>query len=303
MAIGTDLLLDGLHFGESPRWHEGRLWYSDFYDHAVHAVDLSGNDTRLVELPGQPSGLGWMPDGSLLVVSMLDHRILRVQGAGQETATTVSVSQHADISSDCGFWANDMVVDSLGRAYVGNFGFDYETVLKEQGIEGLFTDDPSLRTNLSLVQPDGTTRRAADELVFPNGMVILPDGSTLVVAETFRMALTAFDIEADGSLSNRRTWADLSSWGVLPDGICLDAEEGIWLAAAASPRCVRVGKGGSLLGEIQTSQPAFACALGGPEGKHLFVMTAPTSERDIVSAARDGKIELVEVEVPHAGPP
>jgi len=303
MAIATYLLLNGLHFGESPRWHEGRLWYSDFYDHAIHAVDLSGNDLRLVELPGQPSGLGWLPDGSLLVVSMLDHRVLRIEGAGRDEALSVSVSQHADIGADCGFWANDMVVDSLGRAYVGNFGFDYETVLKEQGIEALFTDDPSHRTNLSLIEPDGTTRRAAEGLTFPNGMVILPDGRTLIVAETFRMRLTAFDIALDGSLANQRTWADLSSVGALPDGICLDAQGAIWIAAAATPRCLRVREGGEVLAEVETSQPAFACMLGGPEGTHLFVMTAPTSERDIASTTREGKIEVVEVEVPHAGLP
>jgi sugar lactone lactonase YvrE len=284
----TQVLLDGLHFGEGPRWHDGRLWYSDMYDLGVHAVDLEGNDERVLEVPQQPSGLGWMPDGSLLVVSMLDRSLMRWDG------TTLSL--HADLSAYASWHCNDMVVDAAGRAYVGNFGFDYEDMLQggDAGPTGAI---------VCRVDPDGSVTAAAFDLLFPNGTVITPDGRTLIVAETFGARLSAYDVAEDGSLSNRRVWADLASEGVAPDGISLDAEGCIWVAPAIARRCVRVAEGGEVVGEIETAKSCFACMLGGPDGRTLFAMTAPGSEHEEAAATRAGCIEIAQVDVPHAGLP
>src|SRR5262245_27583813 len=175
MAGGTklDVLLDGLKFGEGPRWHEGRLWFSDFYTHRVAAVDLEGRDETIVEVPQRPSGLGWLPDGTLLVVSMLDRRLLRFDGK--------ALRVHAELTSLAGGLCNDLVVDSAGRAYVGNFGYDRHN------------DAPSKNTRIIRVDPDGRAQAVGTELHFPNGMVISPDGRTLIVAETFAHRLSAFD--------------------------------------------------------------------------------------------------------------
>ncbi|MGH9064321.1 MAG: SMP-30/gluconolactonase/LRE family protein [Acidimicrobiales bacterium] len=285
---GSRVVRDGLYFGEGPRWHDGRLWYSDFYDHAVHALAPDGADERVLEVAGQPSGLGWLPDGRMLVVSMLDRRVLRVEHDG--TATL-----HADLGRLAGGHANDMVVDHAGRAYVGNFGFDLEAW--HDGSGGLAT------TVLARVDPDGTAAVAADELLFPNGMVITGDGRVLVVAETFASRLTAFDVGPDGLLSGRRVWADLAGAVASPDGICLDAEGAVWVASATEPRCVRVGEGGVVLQEAGFSQRCFACMLGGEAGRTLYAMTAPTSRASTASAAPGGRIEAAAVAVPRAGLP
>jgi len=293
--VSTTILRDGLFFGEGPRWHEGRLWYSDFYDHAVHAIDLSGNDERIVEVESQPSGLGWLPDGDLLVTSMLDRKLMRWNGS--------ELTTHADLGAHFTWHANDLLVDQQGRAYIGNFGFDFEVFLDEQGIEGLFADPDSLTTVMCRVDPDGTINIASDGLIFPNGMVITPDGKTMIVAETLALRLTAFDIAADGSLSNRRVWADLSAEMAAPDGICLDAEGAVWIANALAPRLMRIGEGGVVLDDVETTMNTYACMLGGPEGKHLFAMTAPTSDSRHAPLERNGAIEVVQVAVPHAGQP
>jgi sugar lactone lactonase YvrE len=291
----TSILRSGLHFGEGPRWHDGRLWYSDFYDHAVHAVDLDGNDERVLEVPGQPSGLGWLPDGSMVVASMTDRRVLRWDG--------VTVTEHADLSAHAGWWVNDLVVDADGRTWVGNFGFDLDAFLAEYGIEGVLGEPGPTATVLCRVDPDGTVSVAADEMIFPNGSVITPDGRTLIVAETLALRLTAFDITDDGSLANRRVWADLSAVMGAADGICLDAEGAVWIANAVAPQCLRVAEGGEILETVDTTQTAFACMLGGPERRHLFVMTAPDSNHEARTAAREGCIEVAEVSVPGAGLP
>ena len=291
----TRILRDGLYFGEGPRWHDGRLWYSDFYDHAVHAVDLDGNDVRIVEVGAQPSGLGWLPDGDLLVTSMLDRRLMRWNGS--------DLTVHAELGDHFTWHANDLLVDGLGRAYIGNFGFDYEIFLEEHGIEGLFADPESLSTVMCRVDSDGTVSVASAGMIFPNGMVITPDGRTMIVAETLALRLTAFDIAADGSLSNRRVWADLSAEMAAPDGICLDAEGAVWIATALSPRLLRIGEGGVVLDEITTTMNTYACMLGGPDGRHLFAMTAPSSDSRLASVDRNGAIEVAEVAVPHAGRP
>ena len=195
------VLLDGLTFPEGPRWHDGRLWFSDFYAHEVIAVDLRGNREHIIEVPGQPSGLGWTPNGQLLVVSMTDRRLLRLDPDG--------LTAVANLSDFANYHCNDMVVDGDGRAYVGNFGFNSHA------------GDPFRAANLVRVDPDGTVSVAATNLAFPNGSVITPDGQTLIVGETRGNILTAWDRAPDGSLSNRRIWAHLD--GGFPDGICLDA--------------------------------------------------------------------------------
>ncbi len=279
---------EGLAFGESPRWHDHRLWYSDFYRLGVFTSDAAGRDERLeYEVAGQPSGLGWLPDASQLCVSMTDHRVLRVK----EGATTT----HADISEYCGFWANDLVVATTGVAYVGNFGFDLDTLLAAVGVEGLLATPPPT-TNLVVLAPDGAVRQVVSDLAFPNGAVITPDGATLIIAETMASRLTAFTIAGDGTLHERRVWAQLEF--AAPDGICLDAEGLVWYANAITNQCVRVAEGGAVLDIATTTQTAFACALGGATGSTLYVMTAPSSDRFKVANARLGAIESVEVAVP-----
>jgi sugar lactone lactonase YvrE len=277
-----------LFFGECPRWHDGELWYSDFYDRAVHRIRADGGDERVLEVEGQPSGLGWMPDGGMLVVSMLDRRVLRMDLDG-------TVSEHADLSDLAPFHANDMVVDHLGRAYVGNFGFDIDAF-----ISGRSPAHPA--TVLIRVDPDGTKTVVAGGLEFPNGSVITPDGETLIVAETLAGRLTAFTIGPDGSLAGRRVWAELGA-GVFPDGICLDASGAVWLANATAPAALRVAEGGEVLDTVTLSQTCFAVMLGGRGGDELFVMTAPTSDHTEASAARNGRIESALVAVGHAGRP
>lgn len=294
--MSTRILRSGLRFGEGPRWHDGRLWYSDFYDHAVHAIDLDGNDERIVEVLSQPSGLGWLPNGDMLISSMLDRTVLRWDGS--------ALHPYADLSMHFSWHGNDMLVmPDSGRAYVGNFGFDYEEFLAEHGIEGLFGEPGPASTVICRVDPDGSVHVAAKDMIFPNGMVLTPDGRTLIVAETLALRLTAFDVAADGSLSNRRVWADLSEQFGAPDGICLDATGAVWIAAATTPRAMRIAEGGEVLEMIETSKNCYALMLGGPEGRHLFMMTAPTSESHAVADVTTAAIEVVEVAVPHAGLP
>ena len=276
----TRVLLDGLTFPEGPRWHDGRLWFSDFYSHRVLAVDLEGNVETVAEVAEQPSGLGWTPDGTLLVVSMLDRRLLAIEGGDQRVV--------ADLSDLAGGPCNDMVVDKQGRAYVGNFG-SY--------------DGERPATVMVRVDPDGSMTVVAEEIAFPNGTVISAAGSTLVVAETRASRLTAFDVADDGSLSNRRVWAQLD--GVFPDGTCLDAEGAIWVADAGPEghRVLRVLEGGRIERAISVGdQRAFACMLGGPERKTLFICTCSGSGADVAQKT-DGRIEVVEVDTPGAGLP
>jgi sugar lactone lactonase YvrE len=274
-------ILDGLCFGEGPRWHDGKLWFSDMHALWVMTVDRSGRSEKIVEVAGHPSGLGWLPDGRLLVVSMEDRRLLRLDPGG--------LSEVADLSQLASFHCNDMVVDARGRAYVGNFGFD------------LYRGDAPVPTNLVLVEPDGRTRVVADDLYFPNGTVITPDGRTMIIGESFAARLTAFDIEPDGSLTNRRVWAQLET--DVPDGICLDAEGAVWMAAPTTHSVLRVRQGGEVTHRITVETQAFACMLGGPQRRTLFICTATDGSAEKSQKLRDGRIEIVEVEVPGAGLP
>ena len=281
MSRTPETLVDGLKFGEGPRWRDGRLWYSDFYAHHVRTVDMDGNVETVVEVPNQPSGLGWTPDGALLIVSMLDRRVLRFQDG--------TLSEAGDLSGVVTAPCNDMVVDAEGRAYVGNFGFERHKGEKQK------------TTSMWRVDPDGSIHKAAGDLTFPNGTVITPDGRTLIVGETFASCLTAFDVAEDGGLSNRRLWAEMER-GV-PDGICLDAEGAIWVADPRGKRVVRYAEGGKMLDEIGFGERgAYACMLGGPDRRHLFIVTNEDSGPDI-AARSAGRIEVIEVEVEGAGLP
>jgi sugar lactone lactonase YvrE len=284
------IVREGVYFGECPRWHDGRLWYSDFFDHAVHALAPGGADERVVEVAGQPSGLGWQPDGSLLIVSMVDRRVLRLSPDG-------SLAEHADLTEWAPFHCNDMVVDAAGRAYVGNFGFDiYPRMAGGQG-------EPARAAALIRVDPDGQVSVAAEDLEFPNGTVITPDGQTLIIAESGGRRLTAFDVSASGELFNRRVWADLRPHQVSPDGICLDASGAVWAANAAGTTVVRVAEGGELLDTARFTQTCFACMLGGTDGRELFAMTAPSALPEQAAASPRARIESVRVSVGHAGLP
>jgi sugar lactone lactonase YvrE len=282
MANKHEVLLDGLMFPEGPRWHEDRLWFSDMHAGQVMTVDMEGHSEVITAVPNSPSGLGWLPDGRLLVVSMLDRRLLRLDSDG--------LIEVADLSRLASFHCNDMVVDGHGRSYIGNFGFD------------LNAQAPFSPAEIILVHPDGQAVVTAKEMAFPNGSVITPDGNTLIVAETFGSRLSAFEIAEDGSLSNRRVWADIE--GAFPDGICLDAEGGIWVASPAGKTgIIRVSEGGEITHHIDVATNAYACMLGGPQRRTLFMLTAETINPDGARAKSSGRIEMLQVDVPGAGLP
>ena len=278
----TETLIDGLTFPEGPRWRDGRLWFSDFYSHSVMAVDLQGRSEVVCRVPCQPSGLGWLPDGRLLVVSMTDSTVLRLDPGGLVT--------HADIARLTRHWCNDMTVDAQGRAWVGNFGFDYTA-----------GEEPRT-TTLVRVDPDGTASVAAEDLFFPNGIAITPEGRTLVVAESWGRRLAAFDISDDGELCNRRIWAD-GAYTWVPDGICMDAEGAVWIADPVNKEVLRIRDGGDVVERHSTGdRGAYAVALGGEDRRTLLVCTNIWRNPDRV-ANPAGRIEMLRVEVPGAGWP
>ena len=280
--MDTTLLLDGLAFGEGPRWRDGRLWFSDIHAREVVAVDMAGRRETIVTLTDdEPSGLGWLPDGTLLIVSVRRRGLLAWDGR--------KLRDFADLSELASFHCNDMVTDQLGRSYVGNFGFD---------LHGDAEPEPA---ELILVDERGQARVVAEDLMFPNGTVISADGRRLIVGESFAARLTAFDIAADGSLENRRSWARLE--GAVPDGICLDAAGGIWVASPISAEVLRVQEGGEISDRIPLNDNAFACMLGGSDGRSLFILTAPSSHPKHCAQERRGRIETVRVVYPHAGLP
>ncbi|MEW5684305.1 MAG: SMP-30/gluconolactonase/LRE family protein [Pseudomonadota bacterium] len=292
MGRTTGVLTDGIYFGEGPRWHGGRLWFSDFYAHAVKSVSLAGDLRTEFEIDDQPSGLGWAPDGSMLIVAQLRRQLLRRTPDG-------TISVHAELGHIADFHCNDMVVDSHGGAYVGNFGFDLDTEIHARGVESVLARHPTAR--LAYVAPDGTASVAAEDMHFPNGSVITPDGKTLIVGETLGGVLTAFDIGVGGKLSNRRVWAPCLP--AVPDGICLDAEGAVWIANPIAPQCVRIAEGGKVLEIVETGQPCYACMLGGEDGRTLFMLTAASSDHEAAAQAQTGRIVVAEVDVPRAGLP
>jgi sugar lactone lactonase YvrE len=292
MGSPARVLAEGIYFGEGPRWHNGRLWFSDFYEYAVKSVSLAGDVHIEFTIDDRPSGLGWMPDGSMLVVSMTMRHVLRRTVAGK-------ISTHADLSGIATFHCNDMVVDSKGRAYVGNFGFDLDAEMTSRGVAAVIADHGTAK--LACVLSDGSIRIAASDMHFPNGSVITPDGKTLIVGETLGATLTAFDIHADGSLANRREWAPTGNR--VPDGIALDANGNIWIANPIAPECALIAPGGRVLDVVETEQPCYACMLGGDDGRTLFMLTAQSSIAHEAAAEPKGKLLIATVDVPHAGLP
>jgi sugar lactone lactonase YvrE len=277
-------LLTGLVFPESPRWHDDRLWLADWGAHEVIAVDMDGKSEVAAEVASFPFSIDWLPDGRLLAVSAADRRLLRREGDG-------SLVTHAELAKTSERPWNEIVVDGRGNVYLNNIGFNFPG--------GDFA--PGL---IALVSPDGSVRKVADELAFPNGMAVTADNSTLVLAESYGNVLTAFDIAADGTLSNRRRWADLGE--DVPDGICLDAEGAVWYADVPHQHCVRVREGGEVLQTIKVDRGCFACMLGGPDGRTLFIVAnewAGTGTAAMSSPARAGQVVAVEVDVPRAGWP
>ena len=277
-------LMTGIAFGESPRWHDDRLWFSDWGAQEVIAVDLEGKSEVIVrvQFPSFPMCIDFLPNGRLLVVSARDRLLLRMEPDG-------SLVTYADLTglSDHGF--NDIVVDGRGNAYVNDVGFDFPG--------GEFAPG-----TIALVTPDGSARQVADGAAFPNGMVVTPDNSTLIVAESYGKKLTAFDIAADGCLSNRRVWADLD--GGVPDGICLDAENAVWYGDVPNKRCVRVREGGEVLQTIDLDRGCFACMLGGVDNRTLFMIaTEWGGPANMADGARTGQVLTVEAPAPGVGWP
>jgi sugar lactone lactonase YvrE len=279
--VQIDTLLDGLVFPEGPRWHNGELWFSDIWDDRVARVSADGECITVAQLE-QPSGLGWLPDGRLLVVAMGARKLLRQEPTGELVV-------HADLAPFVDWPCNDMVVATDGTAYVGHFGWD-----RQHG-----TTEPKAASVLR-VQPDGSVDVAADAMEFPNGMAITPDGATLIVAESSASRVTAFDRRTDGSLANRRAFADFTlsappdngaHEGVRPDGICLDIDGALWVPDPSGRRVLRVLDGGVITETTDIPDAApLACAIGGPAGRTLFITFGSIFEQDKAKAARSGRI-------------
>jgi sugar lactone lactonase YvrE len=274
------ILIDGLCFGEGPRWRNGELWLSDMHAREVLKVSAAGERQVVVTLDDDdPSGLGWLPNGDLLIVGMTKRQLLRFDGA--------DLTVHADLSGLASWYCNDMVVDAQGRAYVGNFGFDLHNRAQSRAAE------------LIRVDPDGSAVVEDDDVMFPNGTVITPDGRTLIVGESFAGRLTAFDIGSDGSLSNKRLWAKLPE-GAVPDGICLDEQGGIWSASPSTNDCIRQLEGGEVTHRIELDRGAFACMIG---GDNLYILTSTSSDPEQCRVNRDARVEVYAAPYTAAGWP
>jgi sugar lactone lactonase YvrE len=280
-ARALQTLVDGLGFPEGPRWRGDTLWCSDIFGHDVLRVAPDGTTQTVAVVHTQPSGLGWLPDGRLLVVSMLDRKLLCVDGS--------AISEAADLSGLASHECNDMVVDARGRAYVGSIGAP------------ITQSDAAVGTgSLILVEPGREPRVVADGLSFPNGCVVTPDGGTLIVAETVALRLTAFDIAPDGSLSGKRLFADV---GHRTDGICLDAEGAVWVASPNSAAVFRVRDGGEVVERLDLERRVLACALGGPDGRTLYLCSVDFVPVEEMATARTGRIDTLRVDVPGVGLP
>lgn len=295
MTDASTVVASGHAFLEAPRWRDERIWFSDFYAAVVYSAREDGADLRVeAEVPQQPSGLGWLPDGRLLIVSMRDRKVMRREPDG-------TLVVHADLTSYATGHLNDMSVDADGRAYVGNFGFD------------LMGGAPVEPAALHRVDPDGTVTEVADDLWFPNGSAITPE-HVLLVTETFGNRVSAFDITKDGRLTNRRVWAEfgplpadrslaaaLGALNVGGDGACLDAEGAMWIADATGARLIRVVEGGTVTDDLRLRMPAYACALGGSDGRTLYACIAPDYDEAARKAAREAELVAITVDVPASG--
>jgi sugar lactone lactonase YvrE len=282
--IEARVLMDGLKIGESPRWHDGRLWFAHWGAGEIIAVDVDGaSEVVATGSPGLGWSIDWLPDGRLLVTG---DQLVRREPDG-------SMVRHADLAALAGHRWNEIVVDGRGHVYVNGMGFRFGEEEFRPGI-------------IALVTPDGSVRQVADGVAFPNGMVVTPDNSTLIVAESFAQRLTAFDIAGDGSLSNRRVWAG----GIGPDGICMDADGAIWTGSGGTG-CVRVREGGTVLDRIELDRSPFACMLGGPDGRTLFIMAQDWHLTDspadnmtrLTTGPRTGQVLTAEAPAPAAGWP
>ena len=273
------VLLSGIAFGESPRWgRDGRLWFADWGAQELVAVDLAGERETIARIPSFPFCIDWLPDGRLLIVSARQGVLLRREHDG-------TLVTHSDLRALPDLPGNEIVVDRRGNAYLNGGGFDFAA-----GAEFA----PGI---IALVTPDGQSRQVADGIAFPNGMALTPDGATLIIAESYGNRLTAFDIAAEGDLTNRRVWAALGD-GV-PDGICLDAEGAIWYADVPNKRCVRVREGGEVTQTVELDRGGFSCALGGPDGRTLFIVGQEwNGMANVDLTAHTGQVLTVEVAVP-----
>jgi sugar lactone lactonase YvrE len=275
-------LMTGLVMGESPRWRDGRLWLSDMGAREVVSVDLEGNSDVVARVPNGLAGIGFLPDGRLLIAGDRDGLLLRRESDG-------SLATHADLTNVFRPSWSDLVADGRGNAYISNVGFDFPNGEFAPGI-------------VALVTPDGSARQVADGFALPNGLAVTPDNSTLIVAESYGKKLTAFDIAADGCLSRRRLWADLGDG--IPDGICLDAEGAVWYADVPNERCVRVREGGEVLQTIELDGGCFACVLGGEDRRTLFLMVAEWPLPQMTGGdRRTGEVLTVEAPAPGVGWP
>ena len=277
MTTESSTVCEGFTFIEGPRWHEGALWFSDFYLKAVYRVIPGEPPEKMVSIPEQPSGLGWLPNGDLLIASMLNKTLYRWR-------QSEGLSFYADLSGVAERRINDMLVDTIGRAWVGNFGF-----VRQDGEE-------VAPGTLARVDADGSVHAAADDMLFANGTVALNEGNTLVVAETYRGCLTAFDILPSGELDNRRVWAQLPE-GDVPDGICADSEGAIWVASPTTNRVLRLLEGGAITNSIDIDRKAIACAVGGEDGHTLFICSSESTDKDACLSTRSAKISAYRVEV------
>jgi sugar lactone lactonase YvrE len=284
----TRVLMDGLGMGESPRWREGRLWFSNWGTDEIVAVDLDGN-SEVMGRGGGGSGwaVNWLPDGRMLVTGAA---LIRVEPDGSRV-------RHADLSHISPYGWSEITVDGRGNTYVNTINFDFADF-------GEVITSGKAPGKIALVSPDGAAREVADGLAFPNGMVVTPDNATLIVAESFARRLTAFDIATDGSLSNRRVWADVTG-----DGICLDADGAVWCSDVGPEErgvCLRVREGGEVLDRIDLDRSCYACMLGGEDGRTLFMVVAKwfgPDRMDELLEAKTGQVLAARVAVPHAGWP
>jgi sugar lactone lactonase YvrE len=280
-AYHSKTILDGLAFPEAPRWHAGRLWFTDQHAHAILAMDPAGEREVIAPTEDLPGGLGWLPDGRVLVVFMSQRRVMQLTSKG--------LVEYADLSTQASFHCNDMVVDAAGRAYVGNFGFDLHGGEAVQPAE------------IVRIDQDGTVEVFAKDLVFPNGSVITPSGDTLLVAETFANRVSAYGLDARGGVASHRLWADLGEH--TPDGICMDAEEAVWVASPGTKTLFRVKQGGAILDRCTTRGTPYACMLGGEDRRTLFICTSETDNPQEAAKCKSGRIEHVRVAVAGAGLP
>jgi len=319
MDLTTDILLDGLTFPECPRWHDGALWFSDVHAHTIIRMTGDGRARRIVENARQPAGLGWLPNGDLLYVRMVDRVLVQVAQpvspvsgppavqSGDATLSRNSERIIADLTHIEPVQLNDMTVDTSGRAYIGGFGFDINkgdpfatsSIYMVDVRDGARAPSPAKSGDTHPAPTPPTV--AAGNMRFPNGMVVTPDGRTLIAAETVGRCLTAFDITDQGALTNRREWAALP---IFPDGICLDAENAVWVASPTTGECLRVREGGGITHNVKAhARGVYACMLGGETGRTLYLCTSNTTGPELTQGISTGWIEQAEAEVPHAGLP